>query len=400
MPPKRFGRSFASHHLVATYWNSQSAFRSRVGSVCALCVFVFVIIIVASIMLGRATSREARHREVIPWREMRRECLREKTWPHILCWETAKLVWHVRQTEVWRVIAWDVKHDAVVPSSEVSFPMSQIPLQVLSNKSSDAQWTLENPPSPDGFIHILVDQFPCERHGCCAVHWQIRPNSTDLVSVHNHFVQFQYSSLLLLPIAPRFILDAGGNGMAALTFALLYPTAKIIRVEPHPGNFRAGVLNTFRHSNIVHVNLALWENPSRLQLCDEIFTPKEKDPTWPFGSARELGFWSRDSFDRPCRRVIADDIQGSTLSSIMHAYEVPHFDIVKLDVEGAERRLFSHSETLRILEKVQVLIAEVHERSFPGVSKMIFKAFKKFGSFRPFSDDKNVLFIKESLFTC
>ena len=179
-----------------------------------------------------------------------------------------------------------------MPSSAVSEPLKQIAVRVLKNQSLAARWTVRVPPAADGLLHVVVDQFPCARHGCCALHWRLRPNSTDLIALVHHFVSFRYSSLISIPIHPAFILDAGGTAMASLALSLLYPRATILRVEPSPSNLYAGLLNTLSLPNIVHVPLALWDNVTRLQLCEAPFTPA--DALWPFGrSSRQLGLFTR-----------------------------------------------------------------------------------------------------------
>ncbi|GJP34378.1 hypothetical protein CLOM_g18826 [Closterium sp. NIES-68] len=168
--------------------------------------------------------------------------------------------------------------------------MSQIDLAVLKSPALAAKWTAGTKPAPDGLLHALVDQFPCAAHGCCAVHWRLRPNSTDLLSLGNHFVRFEYSALLKIPIEPEYILDAGGTGMAALAFALLYPRALVVRVEPEAENFRVGVVNSARVGNIVHVRAALWDRIAPLSLC-ESRSELPGDADWPFANtSRQLGF--------------------------------------------------------------------------------------------------------------
>ncbi|GJP32258.1 hypothetical protein CLOM_g16847 [Closterium sp. NIES-68] len=239
--------------------------------------------------------------------------------------------------------------------------MSQIDLAVLKSPALAAKWTAGTKPAPDGLLHALVDQFPCAAHGCCAVHWRLRPNSTDLLSLGNHFVRFEYSALLKIPIEPEYILDAGGTGMAALAFALLYPRALVVRVEPEAENFRVGVVNSAR---------------SRSEL------PGDAD--WPFANtSRQLGKgkWGGGQGQKQrvrerertryqerlvgagptCEGRVRGQVQGSTLTAIMAAYGIPRFDLVKMDIEGAERRVFAHKPSLRVLRGVQVFIGELHE---------------------------------------
>eukprot|EP00887_Chlorella_sp_A99_P000041 scaffold16.g41.t1 len=80
---------------------------------------------------------------------------------------------------------------------------------------------------------------------------------------------------LLQGYKPRYILDAGGNaGYASLFFASMWPDAKIVAVEPDPGNYKNLKKNLRarvdlegagpRFHNVRTVNAGVWTRSARL----------------------------------------------------------------------------------------------------------------------------------------
>ncbi len=61
--------------------------------------------------------------------------------------------------------------------------------------------------------------------------------------------------------------DGGGNvGYAASLFAMVYPNAQIITVEPDKHNFAANKMNTHRFPNVHAVNAGLWDKQTYIDL--------------------------------------------------------------------------------------------------------------------------------------
>lgn len=59
--------------------------------------------------------------------------------------------------------------------------------------------------------------------------------------------------------------DAGANvGFAAVFFALMFPDAKIISLEPDLHNFRMALMNTARFPNVHVVHAGLWSKTAHV----------------------------------------------------------------------------------------------------------------------------------------
>ena len=72
-----------------------------------------------------------------------------------------------------------------------------------------------------------------------------------------------------------------------------------------------------------------------------------------------------------------------TITSLMKTYNINEIDILKLNIEGAEKELFSDGYE-EWLNKVKIIIIELHDTIRPGCSESFFKAITpyNFASFR------------------
>ena len=179
----------------------------------------------------------------------------------------------------------------------------------------------------------------------------LRGKSTDAWVFSQVMVCEQY--LLDLSFCPRRIVDAGANiGLTSLHYHRAYPDATIIAIEPDDDNFRMLSLNA-AHTDTIHpVHAALWSEECRLRFADP-------------------------SDEKCALRVCVDDQQGNirgvTIRSVMQDNGWDMIDVLKLDVEGAEREIFS-SSSCDWLDRINVVVVELHEDVAPGCAKALFEA--------------------------
>ena len=69
-------------------------------------------------------------------------------------------------------------------------------------------------------------------------------------------------------------------------------------------------------------------------------------------------------------------VQGMTVDTIMKEHGIDHIDIIKIDIEGAEREVFRDPSLW--LEKVDALIVELHEHMKPGCNRSFRNVSKAF----------------------
>jgi FkbM family methyltransferase len=139
------------------------------------------------------------------------------------------------------------------------------------------------------------------------------------------------------------IIDAGANiGLSSVFFAMHFPTALVVAVEPEGKNFDVLCMNAARF-NIECLKAALSSQTGRARVTD----PGRGD--W--------GYQTEPAAD--------GDVPSVTIDSLYQRYAkdriVPF--IVKIDIEGGEKDLFGlNTEWIR---ETPLLIVELHDWLFP-----------------------------------
>lgn len=172
-----------------------------------------------------------------------------------------------------------------------------------------------------------------------------------------------------------FIIDGGGNiGLTAAYFARQYPGATIATVEPDSGNFDILKKNTAELVGVHPLQGGVWNKTAHLQVVDNgggnnAFTVTEVD-TPTDGS-----------------------IKAYSIADIMALHGRTMVDIVKLDIEGAEKQVFG-SGYENWLPHTRLLIVELHDRMVSGCSKAVFSAICQY-DFRLELRGENLFFYNE-----
>ena len=191
-----------------------------------------------------------------------------------------------------------------------------------------------------------------------------RPGSSDLPTFEKVFVDQEYN-FELPGFQPRLIIDAGANvGYASLFFAHRFPAAQIISIEPEGANFQLLKANTAAYPNIRPVQAALWNRPTRLAIANPDaasweFQVREADP-----------------------QAAAGGLTAVTIPELIQMSGCERVSVLKLDIEGAEKDLFS-SGAAEWLGLVDLIIIELHDRYRPGCSSTFYRALAgfEFGQF-------------------
>lgn len=204
------------------------------------------------------------------------------------------------------------------------------------------------------------------RRSDCQHPFYLRFPSSDTWVYADIFVDYEYQ--FDVEIDPKVIIDAGANiGLASIYFANKYPNAKIVAIEPEKNNFDLLVKNTSDYPNIEPIHAALWHAEEEISIVD----PGLND--WGFMTrGKEGGTDISDNLD-------AQDFQNvsaTTLDILIKEMGVKKIDILKIDIEGAEKEVFSNSAEW--IDKVDMVIAELHDHMKPGCSDAFNKATAQF----------------------
>ncbi len=165
-----------------------------------------------------------------------------------------------------------------------------------------------------------------------------------------------------LPVSsPAVIIDAGANiGLASIWFASKFPDARIIAVEPENSNYGLLERNVAPFPNVTPVHAAVWSHVGTLGV--------EAPDDW--GPA---GFQTRELPDshRPVQRVPC-----LTITELMSEYDLKWVDLLKVDIEGAEKEVFGSPDEW--IGSVGAIAIELHDRFEPGCSRSFFAAVTAF----------------------
>jgi FkbM family methyltransferase len=147
---------------------------------------------------------------------------------------------------------------------------------------------------------------------------------------------------------PPLIVDCGANiGASSMYFALLYPSAAVVALEPEPANYQLLEFNARPFPSICPLNQAIASRPGQLLLCDP--------------GTGEWGY--RTAAEAPDSKVIGR-VESTTVEQILEQHPDREPFILKIDIEGAESDLFSeHTEAIG---RFPLVIIELHDWAMPG----------------------------------
>ncbi len=163
--------------------------------------------------------------------------------------------------------------------------------------------------------------------------------------------EFAVCKTLIPELEFNFIIDAGGYiGTAAIWFAMRYPQATVLSIEPSKENFTLLTENVSAFPNIIPVNAAIVARSRSVDLLD-----------------RGTGNWGFSVVEKPRDNPNPESlhaIDGVTLDELIYGHQKTGVDILKLDIEGGEKELFDFPGYW--IHHSSILIAELHNRIIAG----------------------------------
>lgn len=168
-----------------------------------------------------------------------------------------------------------------------------------------------------------------------------RQGTSDVLAIKQLFVLLEYRRLQALKQVET-IVDAGANiGAAAVVLLTMFPQAKLIAMEPDPGNAAILRRNLEPYGERVTIGeAAVWPTPEPLQLVHAQFRDKLD--------------WSIQV--KP--GVSTSSVQGVTIQQLLENSRWHGIDLLKIDIEGAEVELFRGDTAW--LKRVKNLCIEIH----------------------------------------
>jgi len=145
---------------------------------------------------------------------------------------------------------------------------------------------------------------------------------------------------------PLRIIDAGANvGYTTLYLKNAFPNAHIISLEPEDSNFRQLTRNISINqlANVTAIQAGLWKRKAHLQVGSD------------FRDHREWSFHVEE-VDSP------SGLKGYSVLDIMQQQNWAEVDLLKIDIEGAERYIFENADLAReALKSTRLIAIEIHD---------------------------------------
>lgn len=190
----------------------------------------------------------------------------------------------------------------------------------------------------------------------------LRTPSSDVATYEQVFINEEYDFDVRSP--PAVIIDAGANiGLASIFFSNRFPNAKIFAIEPEESNFELLTRNVAEYKNVFPIRGALWNENIKLDLVDP-----------------GVGKWGFMTQDVSGKEVFVGKnchhVQGMTIDTIMKQLDIEFVDILKIDIEGAEREVFYDSSMW--IDRVGAVIVELHERMKSGCNRSFYNGTNGF----------------------
>lgn len=185
----------------------------------------------------------------------------------------------------------------------------------------------------------------------------LRLNTTDLQVFHQSVIGKECDSNLYNN-TPKYIVDCGANiGMASIIYSNMFPNARIFSIEPDFNNFKSLEKNTEKYNNITPLNLGIWYKSCHIEVQNS-----------------DVGSWSFE-FQEVTQE--GKGIPAISIDDLMSKYHIPQIDILKIDIEGAEKELFDNNIE-KWFPRVDTLVIELHDRKKEGCSISFIKALSKY----------------------
>ncbi|MBA4277209.1 FkbM family methyltransferase [Flavobacterium sp.] len=142
------------------------------------------------------------------------------------------------------------------------------------------------------------------------------------------------------------IIDAGSNiGLTSLFFLDHFQNAAIICIEPEPENFKILEFNldNVKNSKAIIINGAIWSSNCKIKILNDF----RDQLNWSF---------------RVEETDQADAITAYSINQLIADNNFEIVDILKIDIEGSEKQIFTHpSSNLDFLKITKCIAIEIHD---------------------------------------
>ena len=187
-----------------------------------------------------------------------------------------------------------------------------------------------------------------------------RARTSDIDVFKHIFVLREYETLDDL-VGPKLIVDCGANaGMSSAYFLSCFPSAKVIAVEPDPGNYQQLLHNTRAYGDRIDaVRAGIWSKSTGLKFVENA---QGDGRDWAVAVAEAA----------PSEQA---DVQAVGLADLLERSGEERISLLKIDIEGSELALFSQGVDAW-LSRVDHLVIELHGKA---CEEVFYRAIEPYG---------------------
>jgi len=191
----------------------------------------------------------------------------------------------------------------------------------------------------------------------------LRPRTSDPATFREVLLWREYDFAIEGP-DPTVIVDVGANiGLSAIWFATRFPSARIICLEPESDNFALLERNIAPYPSITALRAALWSTRGTLAIGDPL----------------QAGGWAFQTSEADLAHQGAlGHVEGLTMMDVLDRFSLERIDLLKVDIEGAEREVFASPDVPAWIGRVDAIAVELHDRFKLGCSRAFFAAVSDF----------------------
>lgn len=155
------------------------------------------------------------------------------------------------------------------------------------------------------------------------------------------------------------IIDAGCNiGLTSVYLSKAFPKSNFIIIEPDSSNFESIGYNFEVNdiTNSVKIKGGLWSKNTNLKLISD------------FRDQKDWSYRVEETNEKT-------DLKAYSIAYLMKEYNFEVIDILKIDIEGSEKELFSNGD-VSFLEKTKCIAIEIHDEF--DCREMIYAILEKY----------------------
>jgi FkbM family methyltransferase len=176
----------------------------------------------------------------------------------------------------------------------------------------------------------------------------IRLRGSSDISVFDQIFVFQEYKCLSDINEPLRILDLGANvGFSSAYFLSIYPNARVLAVEPDDRNLQMCRINLSSYGDrVVLLHGAVWSKPTKLRVLKG-----------SFGDGRE---WATQVEEVNTAQDELAEVEAWDVGTLIEMIGGKSLDLLKMDIEGAERFVFGGHPSGDWLRRVRNICIELH----------------------------------------